>query len=188
MDCSPIVCALYRIAEELAAPNWVELYLSALLTLLATLVGAGFALWGSWLLARRASVERYRERLLAALDELSNEILEDQAALFHHSFIAYDKVAWTVKYERGVVRTSGSAVRIAEGNDRVVAVAVRDLLDRLSDQDSPLDRYDLLTDVQRVLSIWITSGLDFEVGRDAVDELSAKWTSNANGGAAATSS
>jgi hypothetical protein len=79
MDCTPLTCALDRIAEALRSPDWLGTGLS----LLATLVAAGIALGGLLWVFRHERRERADERFDTAVAELMRAIgdgAEAQAA------------------------------------------------------------------------------------------------------------
>nr|WP_157497755.1 hypothetical protein [Leifsonia sp. Leaf325] len=91
-DTYPISCQLERLNDHLTGPDWADFWGTIAATVVGTVVGAligsGVALYGTWLIYRRQTEDRYEERIEAAVSTLLHSIAAYVASLEAYVTIA----------------------------------------------------------------------------------------------------
>lgn len=170
MDCE-VACQLDRIADSLEGWDWNAFAA----TLIATIIGALFALGASAWLARRDRRERYETRLTDAIIATTTAMTDDMLAILRHVQDGNpDEPAFFGTNGKAVYSALGTAQMIARGKDSDTVAAVGMPMTAYV-KAKPTERLAILAELDSILGHWRMGMYDHAAARKKAAELAAKF-------------
>lgn len=181
MDCQ-VACQLDRIADALEGWDWNAFTA----TLIATIVGALFALLGAAWLAKRDRRERYETRLTDAIVAVSTALTDDMLAILRYAQDGNpDEPGFIGTNGKEFFNALGTAQRVARGEDAETLAAL--YLAMMAYMDGkPSERAEILGEVDSILGHWRMRNYDHATARRKAEELAARFAPAEDAGEPAT--